>query len=70
MKYGLTDEERDEIRRLYESTKELPERLTMPNPDRWSLDRLGKRYGVSRETIRRVVADDDATNPGEEPDGK
>ena len=53
----LTAIERDHIRHLYRSTEHLP--MTIPNPERWSLGALGKLYGVSREAIRRVLAEGD-----------
>lgn len=56
----LTAEQKAEIRRLYASTIDEPAlvREVRPNPRRWSLARLGERYGVSRETIRRALAED------------
>jgi AraC-like DNA-binding protein len=59
----LTPEQQAEIRRLYASTAELPaiRRVVEANPERWSLAKLGDRFGVSRETIRRILAKTDNT---------
>jgi hypothetical protein len=53
----LTKAEEAEIRKLYDSTAGEPthRRTIEPNPERWTYERLGKRYAVSRETIRRVL---------------
>jgi DNA-directed RNA polymerase sigma subunit (sigma70/sigma32) len=53
----LTEAEKAEIRELYASTVDEPEvlREVRSNPRRWTLEGLGERYEVSRETIRRVL---------------
>lgn len=63
----LTAEQRAEVRRLYESTKHLPAtvKVVEANPERWSLAKLGQRYGVSRETIRRALAELDGATDAE-----
>jgi DNA-directed RNA polymerase sigma subunit (sigma70/sigma32) len=57
----LTETEKAEIRQLYASTITEPTHIreVKSNPKRWTLEGLGERYGVSRETIRRVLLKED-----------
>lgn len=56
----LTPRQEIEIRELYLSTINLPRvnRTITTNPERWTYQRLGKRFGVSRETIRRILEEE------------
>jgi len=47
----LSDAEIDEIRSLYNLTKDYDR----GDPGRWTYRRLGHHYGVSRQTIHNVV---------------
>ncbi len=58
----LSAKQKAEVRKLYASTIDLPPKTLVPNPKRWSYERLGQRYGVSRETIRRALAEETPTN--------
>lgn len=56
----VTPEQEAEIRALYASTLNLPPvtRTVQANPERWTHRRLGKHFGVSRETIRRILEEE------------
>jgi hypothetical protein len=46
----LTNEQVAEIRKLYESTKDLP-----VGPRRWSQERLAAKFGVTRSTVGLIL---------------